>query len=64
MKLLELVPLLEDYTRIKRDYWKFFLVRSSYDGSPLIKINLYSIEIGEYILSYNDLIADDWEIMK
>jgi len=64
MKLLELVPLLKDYTRIKREGWKYFLVKPIADCDALIKIDLDSIQIGEYLLSYGDLLADDWEIVK
>ena len=64
MKLLELVPLLKDYTRIKRKDWKYFLLKPIADCDSLIKVDLYSIEIGHYILSYRDLLAEDWEILE
>lgn len=64
MKLLELIPLLHDYTRIKRNNWDFFLVKPDLDFEALIRIDLYSIQIGEYKLSYQDLLADDWERME
>ncbi len=64
MKLLELVPLLKDYTRIKRSNWTVFLVKPSADCDALIKINLLSIQIGEYKITYGDLLADDWEIVQ
>lgn len=64
MKLLELVPLLKDYTRIKRKSWDWFLVKPYMTSEALIKINLYSIQIGEYVLSYEDLLAEDWEILE
>ena len=64
MKLLELIPLLKDYTRIKRKDWQYFLVKPMPDCHALIKLNLYSIEISEWMPSYDDLLADDWEIIE
>ena len=64
MKLLELVPKLEDYTRIRRKGWKSFLIKPSVNCDPLIKLDLLSIQIGRYELSYGDLLADDWEIIE
>lgn len=63
MKLLELVPTLKDYTRIKRKKWDFFLVKPHQDFDPLIMLDMVSIQIGKYRLTYEDLLADDWEII-
>lgn len=63
MKLLELIPLLKDYTRIKRSGWEYFFVKPMAGCDSLIKLDLYSIKIYEYKITYNDLLADDWEIM-
>ena len=63
MKLLELIPSLKDYTRIKRKGWNFFLVKSLKYQS-LIKIDLFSIQIGEYMLTLEDLESDDWEVIN
>ncbi len=64
MKLLELTPKLKDYTRIKRKDWEDFLVKSEYEDRPLIICNFDSLQISEYSLTYEDLIADDWEILE
>lgn len=64
MKLLELIPLLKDYTRIKRKDWHYFLVMPMCDDDSLIKLDLCSIQISEYKISYGDLLADDWEVME
>jgi len=63
MKLLELLPSIQSYTRIKRKDWNYFLVKSL-QIQPLIKIDLFSIQIGEYMLTLEDLEADDWEIVQ
>lgn len=64
MKLLELIEGLEDYTRIKRSKWNFFIVRPQCSSDPLIKLNLWSIQIERYMLTFDDLLASDWEILK
>lgn len=64
MKLHELLPL-KDFTRIKRSNWNDkFLVKSQRDYKPLVELDLFSIQIGFYVLSYDDLIAYDWEIVE
>lgn len=64
MKLLELLPTLESYTRIKRSTWYYFLVRSEIVYRGLIKCDFSSLQLHEYTLSYDDLMADDWEIVE
>lgn len=64
MKLLEIIPDLKDYVRIKRPGWDFVLVKSEYPDRALMKINAYMLQIEEYKLTYNDLVANDWEIVK
>jgi hypothetical protein len=64
MKLLELVDGLGEYTRIKRQNWNFFLVRPVVGHEALVKINLYNMRICHYMLTHDDLAADDWEIME
>lgn len=64
MKLLELLPVLKDYTRITRTGWNFFLVRSEYTCRPLVKLDAFNLQIGLYSLTYEDLIADDWMIIE
>lgn len=61
-KLLELIPHLKNYQRISRPGWccDTFLVKSEYDYKPLIKCNFDSFVMGEYCLTYEDLLADDW----
>jgi hypothetical protein len=62
MKLLELIPELPKYTRISRAGWEFYLIRSEFQGMGLIKMDLNSMQIEEYMLTINDLMADDWEL--
>lgn len=65
MKLLELLPKLPYFVRIRRESWsKHYLVRSEYMTKGLIKIDLDSMQIGEYMLSIDDLLASDWEIVE
>jgi hypothetical protein len=64
MKLLDLIPKLKDFTRIKRSGWKNFLVKSEFEFSPLIKCDFFSLQLEEYKLTYEDLMADDWELME
>ena len=64
MKLLELIPKLESYTRIKRHCWNYFLVKSEYPYRGLIKCDFESLQLQEYMLLYSDLMADDWEIVE
>lgn len=64
MKLLEILPNLESFTRIKRKEWGFCLVKPGNIDCPFIKLNLYSLEIKYFTLSYEDLLADDWQIVK
>jgi hypothetical protein len=60
MKLHEAILLISHDKRIKRHGWNFYLVWSA-DSEPLVKIDLFSIEIERYMLLYEDLVADDWE---
>lgn len=64
MKLLELLPSLSTYTRIKRQSWDFVLIRSEYLDYPLIKLNVFILQMEKYTLTYADLIADDWMIVE
>lgn len=65
MKLLELLPQLEKYGRVKRKLWdNRFLIKPIDDFQPLINCDLNSIIMDRYILSFKDLTADDWEIVK
>ena len=61
-KLLDLIPILKDYTRIKRSSWDFFLVKSEFAERGLILCNFESLQLHEYMFTYEDLVADDWEI--
>lgn len=64
MKLLELLPSIREYVRIKRANWNYCLIRSEFYDSPLIKLDVFHLQIEEYKLSYADLIADDWMIVE
>jgi hypothetical protein len=64
MKLLELIPKLKHFTRIKRKGWKNFLVRSIFTDRSLIECNFDSLQLKEYLFTYEDLIAEDWEIYE
>ena len=67
MKLLEIIQdstSLDNFIRIKRTQWNFFLVKPAFIIDPLIKLDIHSIEMGKYTLTFNDLIANDWEIME
>lgn len=64
MKLLELLPNIELYKRIKRESWNYCLIKSEYTSYPLIKIDMCHLQIEKYALTYDDLIADDWEIVN
>lgn len=64
MKLLEALPNLLIYIRIRRKDWEFYLIRSEYYRKGLIKIDLESMQLCEYMLTIDDLLADDWEIVQ
>ena len=69
MKLLELLPKIDYFIRIRRRSWEkigydFSLVKSEYANKGLIEIDLHSMQIGEYMLTVDDLFADDWEIVQ
>lgn len=64
MRLLELLPSLATYTRIKRQSWDFVLIRSEFIDYPLIKLNMSHLQIEKYALTYSDLMADDWMIVE
>ena len=64
MKLLEIITLMDESKRIKRNIWiGIYLVRSISSNEPLIQIDMYSLQMGKYTFTYEDLIADDWEII-
>lgn len=63
MKLLELLPDLKTYTRIKRKGWIYPLIKPEYNHHPFIRLNILGIELTKYMLTYEDLMADDWEIV-
>ncbi len=42
----------------------FFLIRSEYLFYPLIKLDMFNLQMEKYALTYADLIADDWEIVE
>lgn len=65
MKLLELLPQIKEYGRVKREFWKNkFLIRSCDDFESLFMCNLNSLIITRELLTFADLIADDWEIIE
>lgn len=65
MKLLETLPQLGKYGRVKRRTWENrFLIKPITDNDPIISCDLNSIIIDRYILTYADLIADDWEFVE
>lgn len=64
MKLLELLPNLKSPMRLKRKNWSPFLIVPPCNSDPFLLIDLYSIQIDKYCLTYADLLADDWEIMQ
>lgn len=64
MKLLELIPKMKSFTRIKRDKWNYYIIRSTFEFHPLIIIDLNSMQLINYIPTYEDLISDDWEIAE
>jgi hypothetical protein len=68
MKLLELLPSLEMYKRIKRKSWDLIItgsvIRSEYKDFPLMKLDIFNLQVERYCPSYSDLIADDWEIVE
>lgn len=64
MKLLDLIPSLKNYARIKRKNWNNFIVKSEDNYRPLIKCDFACLILREYALTYDDLMADDWEILE
>ena len=66
MKLLELLDTMEDSTRVRRKDWRdgSFLIKSLIPKTPLVKLDMYSLYMGNYMFSYEDLVADDWETLK
>jgi hypothetical protein len=64
MKLLDLLPSLDNFHRIKRASWfGVYLVKPLYPHYPLIHIDMDSIQIEKYCLTYDDLMADDWVVV-
>jgi len=64
MKLLEIIDKMDYSKRIRRDKWQVvYLVRNIAINQPLVKIDMHSLQMGEYTFTYEDLIADDWEII-
>ena len=64
MKLHEILPTLGKFRRIKRNSKYFYLVRSEFNHCPLVELDLCSLQMGYYSLTYDDLVADDWEIVE
>lgn len=66
MKLLEVLPKLSIYKRIKRESWRFCVVRAA-EGNlyPLVCLDYpHSLQLKEYTPTYEDLIANDWEVIE
>lgn len=64
MKLLELIDDIGEYVRIRRSGWVGFLVRSEFGERGLIWCDFDSLQLHEHTLTYYDLVAHDWEIVK
>lgn len=64
MKLHEVLPIPEHPAGIRRKNWKYFLVRPVQKFHAPVRIDMDMLEIGEYKLAYDDLVADDWEIVE
>jgi hypothetical protein len=64
MKLLELLPLMKKYGRVKRTIWENrFLIKPIDDFEPLINCDISSRIMNRYHLSFRDLTSDDWELV-
>ncbi len=62
MKLLELLPSMKDYQRIYRPDMGFVIIRSLFENNHLVELDYCSLQLRVYTPTYEDLIADDWEI--
>lgn len=62
MRLLDLLPALTNFKRLRRSEWRdhIYIVRSIDTDVPLVIINHYSLIIKKYNLTLEDLLADDW----
>lgn len=62
--LLEIIENMDHSKRIRRADWPIgiYLVLSLFDNRPLIKLDMHSLQMGEYLFTYEDLVADDWSI--
>ena len=65
MNLLELLPQLEEYGRVKRKHWHDRFILKPIDGTePMINCNMECLIMDRFLITFNDLIAEDWEIIK
>jgi len=65
MKLLELLPDLRVYGRVKRVNWSdYYLVRKVDENSPLVFCDLRHWVLKEFTPTFEELIAEDWELIK
>lgn len=66
MRLLELLPKLEAYGRIKRDSWQDrYLVRhAGANHHPLISCDFNCLQMEAYMFSYDDLTTNDWSVIE
>lgn len=65
MKLLELLPKLERYGRVKREEWgDWYLIKQSDENKPLVLCDFHCMTLREFIPSFESLVSDDWEIIN
>jgi hypothetical protein len=65
MKLLELLPQVEIYGRIRKQDWENrYLVRTLDVDEALVYCDLECMVIQKYMFSFYDLLCDDWEMVR
>jgi hypothetical protein len=63
MKFHEVLEKMTECTMIRRKNWRGYLIRHSSTHYPFLEVDLFREQLTKYIFSYNDLMADDWEII-
>lgn len=66
MRLLELLPKMSEFGRMKRASWKQrYIVRKPESvHQPLILCDFGSMEIEEYLFTFDDLLSNEWEMVE
>jgi hypothetical protein len=65
MKFIDTLSALSEFKRIKRYAWQNrFIIRSMVENETLIHCDFQSLIMDRFKITFEDLIADDWEILK